>query len=157
MILDQLLTRKPGRRRGLFLLLMVACGCLAGCGPQSDLHGRWFNGDLSLRFLPDGHVLMNSRATGLVRGVYLYEPLPSSASASAELQPNLQLFFADRQINLQAIHVGSQRLNITEIAANSRRNPLRAKQILKKAPPEEERSMQLEERRPLVSASGSNT
>ncbi len=150
---------QPSRRQLLAgsLLFVVSLIGLSGCGPQSDLHGRWFNGDLSLRFLPDGHVVMNSRTTGLVRGVYVYEPLPTSALASTDLQPNLQLYFADRQINLQAVHVGSQRLNITEVFANAPRNPLRAKQILKKAPPEEERSMQLEERRPLASATSDNS
>ena len=136
------------------LLLVVSLNILSGCGPQSDLHGRWFNENLSIRFLPDGYVLMNSRTTGLIRGVYLYDPLPTSALASTELQPNLQLFFADRQIDLQAIHVGSERLNVVEVFANDSRQPLRKKQILKKAPPEDEGSTRLEERHSLVSASG---
>ncbi|WP_166829199.1 hypothetical protein [Thalassoroseus pseudoceratinae] len=152
----QFLVGKSHRSAFMLLLFVVSIGGLSGCGVESDLHGRWFNGEMSIRFLPNGHVLMNSRVTGLVRGVYVYERIPASAAASTNLRPNLQLYFADRQMNLQAVHIGSQRLSVTEVHTNSQRDPLRSKYILKKAPPEDERSMRLEQRRSLASASRDN-
>jgi hypothetical protein len=63
------------------LVAAALCAALSSCSltPQAQLHGRWYNGDMSVRFREDGSVLFNSRA-GRAVGRYLYEtPAPASA------------------------------------------------------------------------------
>lgn len=57
-------------RFGVMLLLATCAGCYQS--PLQRLHGRWFNGDMSIRFQPDGQVVYNSRA-GLAKGRYVLE------------------------------------------------------------------------------------
>jgi hypothetical protein len=52
------------------LLLLAFAGCYQS--PLQRLHGRWFNGDMSIRFQPDGKVFYNSRG-GLAKGRYVFD------------------------------------------------------------------------------------
>lgn len=74
-----------------FLLLFLVCGTLAGCelDPEKKLLGRWYNSDMSIRFRPDGGVILNTRA-GRAVGRYYYDGTSRPAS-SGKLHENLVL------------------------------------------------------------------
>lgn len=56
------------------LLALLSCSLLSSCSttPQSRLHGRWFNEQMSIRFRTDGTVIFNSTA-GLATGRYFFD------------------------------------------------------------------------------------
>ncbi|MBI1348149.1 hypothetical protein GC163_17885 [bacterium] len=63
----------------LVCLALASTGCYQS--PRQKLMGRWYNGDMSLRFRPDGIVLFNN-LDGMASGRYFFtEDRPSGGSA----------------------------------------------------------------------------
>jgi hypothetical protein len=132
---------------------VIAGGCTLD--PETALHGRWYNDDVSVRFEPDGRLVYNSRSTGLVRGAYRFDPTRQSL-ATTEQTPNLVLYFPNSQRRFAAEILTSERLQLTSL--DSRRNrrdrfATRPSAILKKAAAEESRSDRLAPANPLAAAS----
>jgi hypothetical protein len=78
-------------RGAAFALLPMFSCALSGCqlSPEQQLHGRWFNTDMSIRFQPNGGVVFNSRA-GRAEGRYFYDP-QATPTANNEHYENLVL------------------------------------------------------------------
>ncbi len=115
----------PSRRSRLFLLfLALASSSFLGCGlaRPSKLLGRWYNGDVSIRFRENGSVLYNSQNTGLVEGIYRYD---SSALPIASTKPvkNLTLWLPQPGTTLvldfELRYLGDQRIQIRPIFEKS--------------------------------------
>lgn len=53
------------------LLIFIMNGCQGSS--EQQLVGRWYSNELTIRFFPDGRVLMNSPA-GRAKGTYYYNP-----------------------------------------------------------------------------------
>ncbi len=79
---DHIRRTPAGLVRSVRVVAAALCAALSSCSltPQEQIHGRWYNADMSVRFRPDGAVLFNSRA-GRAMGRYVYE---TSAPAAAD-------------------------------------------------------------------------
>lgn len=141
------------RYRHCSAALVLFCLLLGGCSTaEEDLQGRWFNGEVSIRFRPDGTVLYNSRLTGLVEGVYEYHPHPVTQT-SIEPVENLIVDFPGRQLRLDARFAGRTRLRLTEMPAEGQAaNAIPSVALLKKADPRTDRGDGLDSRTPLATA-----
>lgn len=109
-------------RVGVAVLAIVSCGLLSSCTttPQSKLHGRWFNSELSIRFRTDGTVIFNSER-GLATGRYFFngEVRPEAneepvTNLTMDLQRNGEVF----RVNYELQFLGSNRLRITPANPN---------------------------------------
>ncbi len=146
--------------RRLAVGLCLACLCVTGCGQSSNLTGRWFNNDVSIRFRENGTALYNSKATGLVEGRYQYNPKPIAQSGMEPVK-NLTVWLPQSGrtlvLNFQLSLLGSDRIQlkpISEAANRSRsRNPSPVVGVvLKRALNESQHSDGLDETPPLASA-----
>lgn len=107
----------------LWGLICATSGC--STTPQSELHGRWFNSEMSIRFRTDGTVIFNS-TQGLATGRYFFDG-EQRPEASEEPVPNLTM---DLQRNGEVFRVlyeleflGSRRLRITPVESLGRGRP----------------------------------
>jgi hypothetical protein len=111
---------QPRFTKHLAIIFTLPCLCLTGCGfGSSGLTGRWFNKDVSVRFLENGTVLYNSRSTGVVEGQYQYDsrqPLPTGTQPVKNLtlwlpQPG-RVLVLDFELRL----LGNERLQLKQIS-----------------------------------------
>jgi hypothetical protein len=79
------------------------------------LQGRWYNDALSIRFRPDGTLIMNSVETGLISGRYYFDgELRSAASGSPVSNLTMDLVIDDRVVRWQheAQFLGDERMRL---------------------------------------------
>src|SRR5688500_11024633 len=100
------------------LVLCMACFFVAGCGKSSQVTGRWFNKDVSLRFRENGTAVYNSRATGLVEGRYQYDPAPLPPTGTEPVK-NLTVWLPQPgrtlALNFELKRLGSDRIQLKPI------------------------------------------
>lgn len=150
----------PGFSRRIALLSCLACVFATGCGKSSQVTGRWFNKDVSIRFRENGTAVYNSRATGLVEGRYQYDPSPLPPTATEPVK-NLTVWLPQPgrtlALNFELKMLGADRIQlkpISEARASSRRrdsSPI-VGVVLKRATDESQNSDGLDETPPLASA-----
>ena len=97
----------------LSLLLVVT---VSGCSqtPQEAVLGRWYNGDMSLRFRPNGTVVWNTRQ-GMAQGKYSFVgDVPRWASDSTTVRVRLDLTRNGQAIQptLDLQFVGADRIRV---------------------------------------------
>lgn len=102
------------------LLMMSLSGCQQT--PQQKLIGRWYNDEMSIRFRPDGRVLLFSRS-GRAEGRYVFaETQSNNALTKAE---NLVLDVIrdgkPRRMIFDADFLGVDRLRLSDLTPQSRR------------------------------------
>ncbi len=114
-------------RLSRWIVLVFALGScsLPGCGldRQSKLMGRWYNGDVSIRFRENGSVLYNSLGTGLVEGIYRYD---NSALPISSVKPvkNLTVWLPQLGktlvLDFELRYLGESRIQLRPIPKDSR-------------------------------------
>ena len=108
------------RSRLIILLLAIASSSLLGCGlaRQSKLLGRWYNGDVSIRFRENGSLLYNSLGTGLVEGIYRYDHTTLPISSIKPVK-NLTVWLPQPGktlvLDFELRHLGDQRIQLRPI------------------------------------------
>jgi hypothetical protein len=142
------------------LVLCLASVGVTGCGKTSQVTGRWFNKDVSIRFRENGTAVYNSKATGLVEGRYQYNPAPLVQTGTEPVK-NLTVWLPQPgrtlALNFELKMLGSNRIQLKPIpdgpAASRRREerPL-VGVVLKRASEEGQHSDGLDETPPLASA-----
>jgi hypothetical protein len=109
------------------LLALLSCGLLSSCSttPQSSLHGRWFNDEMSIRFRTDGTVIFNSTA-GLATGRYFFngEIRPEASTKpvtnlTMDLERNGEVF----RVTYEVEFLGKNRLRIQPVDSLQRGLP----------------------------------
>lgn len=130
--------KNPSRWFTVLCLLLIAT--LSGCSktPQEALIGRWYNGDMSLRFRQNGTVVWNTQQ-GLAQGRYLFVgKVPRWASESTTVQIRLEVERNGETIqptlNLQ--FVGEDRMRVIPSAQAQTQAVNRLQAVLRRAPPE---------------------
>ncbi len=108
-------------------LLLIAAGVLtttcSGCyqTPQQKLIGRWYNGDMSIRFRPDGSVVYNS-GSGLSRGRYDFQPTGFAAGSQSGVR-NLVVETQGRgrrsRYEFEAVFLAHDRLRLHDLSPHS--------------------------------------
>jgi hypothetical protein len=71
---NMFLMTSPNRRVALAAILSLAACTLSGCqlSREQQLMGRWYNSNVSIRFRPDGSVLLNTEG-GRAVGRYYFD------------------------------------------------------------------------------------
>ncbi|MCA9067927.1 MAG: hypothetical protein KDA84_03340 [Planctomycetaceae bacterium] len=150
------------RIRQAMFLAFALCFPLTGCGlnQQTKLLGRWYNSQISIRFVENNMVVYNSRTTGLVRGRYQFTPT-TQAVANDTPKKNLTLWLPQTGrilvLDYELKYLGDDRLQLTRLPAewaNSQQpssSPSRAI-VLKRALPEEEGSNGFDKKHPIAEA-----
>lgn len=123
----------------LSLLLVVT---VSGCSqtPQEAVLGRWYNGDMSLRFRPNGTVVWNTRQ-GMAQGKYSFVgDVPRWASESTTVRVRLDVTRNGQAIQptLDLQFVGSDRIRVIPGAQAQTRATDRLQAVLKRAQSESE-------------------
>lgn len=107
------------------LLVLAISGCTQT--PQEAVVGRWYNGDMSLRFQPNGDVIWNT-SQGLAQGRYVFVgQVPRWATDHTSARVRLDVVRNNVQINpeLELQFVGADRLRVKP--ADTSRSPLAAR------------------------------
>jgi hypothetical protein len=142
------------------LLLCLVCVLVTGCGKSSQVTGRWFNKDVSIRFRENGTAVYNSKATGLVEGRYQYDPSPLPPTATEPVK-NLTVWLPQPgrtlALNFELKMLGSDRIQLKPISDGPRTSQRRDTSplvgvVLKRALDESQPSDSLDETPPLASA-----
>ncbi len=118
-----------GRRKPCVSVWIWALGLLllAGChrSPRELLIGRWYNGEMSLRFNPDGTALYNS-SRGKAPGRYQFEPSLVAAGAQAGT-PNLIVEVAHpggrERYQFEAVFLAQDRLRLHDLTPRPTSRP----------------------------------
>lgn len=123
----------------LSLLLVVT---VSGCSqtPQEAVLGRWYNGDMSLRFRPNGTVVWNTRQ-GMAQGKYSFVgDVPRWASDSTTVRVRLDVTRDGQLIQptLDLQFVGADRIRVIPGAQAQTRATDRLQAVLKRAQSESE-------------------
>ncbi len=130
---------------------------------RQKLMGRWFNNGISIRFRPNGTVLYNSRATGLVEGQYHYDPQYQPIS-QAKAVKNLTVWLPrpgkTLVLEFELRYLGESEIQLRRIPKPRKsRQPLDFSEtmavILSRAPSDDKDSDQLAETEPIASANSS--
>jgi hypothetical protein len=99
----------------VMVCLITLCGCYQT--PQQKLLGRWYNGEMSLRFQPDGTAVYNS-VQGKSFGRYVFEP-PRLVTGSQAGQPNLVVDLATtdgkHRYQFEAVFIAQDRLRLHDL------------------------------------------
>jgi hypothetical protein len=112
--------------RPWFSLMLVWCGLmLVGCQqtPQQKLVGRWYNGDMSVRFREDGRVSLFSRS-GHVEGRYQFAGTNTSTVGSAAAQNLVMDVVRNGRIvrmMFDADFLGDDRLRLSDLTPKTSR------------------------------------
>lgn len=120
------------------LLLLSVCGCSQT--PQEAVLGRWYNGDMSLRFRPNGTVVWNTRQ-GMAQGKYSFVgQVPRWASESTTVRVRLDVVRNGQAIQptLDLQFVGADRMRVIPGAQAQTRATDRLQAVLKRAQSESE-------------------
>lgn len=98
---------------------------LAGCQqtPQQKLIGRWYNDEMSIRFRPDGRVLLFSR-NGRVEGRYVFAEAQSSNALIKSENLVLEVIGngKPRRMTFDADFLGEDRLRLSDLSPQARRS-----------------------------------
>jgi len=132
--------RKAHRWFAALCLLLVVT--VSGCNqtPQEAVLGRWYNGDMSLRFRPNGTVVWNTRQ-GMAQGKYSFVgDVPRWASDSTTVRVRLDVTRNGQAIQptLDLQFVGADRLRVIPGAQAQTRATDRLQAVLKRAQSESE-------------------
>lgn len=132
--------RKAHRWSAALCLLLVVT--VSGCNqtPQEAVLGRWYNGDMSLRFRPNGTVVWNTRQ-GMAQGKYSFVgDVPRWASESTTVRVRLDVTRNGQAIQptLDLQFVGADRLRVIPGAQAQTRATDRLQAVLKRAQSESE-------------------
>lgn len=132
--------RKPSRWFVILCTLLIAT--VSGCNktPQEAVIGRWHNGDMSLRFRPNGTVVWNS-SQGLAQGRYVFVgSVPRWATENTTIRVRLDVLRKGQAIqpmfDLQL--VGNDRLRVHPVAQTKTRATNRLQAVLRRAQSESE-------------------
>ncbi len=120
------------------LLITTVCGCSQT--PQEAVLGRWYNGDMSLRFRPNGTVVWNTRQ-GMAQGKYSFVgDVPRWASESTTVRIRLDVTRNGQAIQptLDLQFVGSDRMRVIPSTQAQTRATDRLQAVLKRAQSESE-------------------
>jgi hypothetical protein len=116
--------------RGLWCLMFSAVTMLASSSctatPQQHLHGRWYNDVASIRFRPDGTLILNSRETGLATGRYYFDGETRSQSAGTPVSNlTMDLMLEGRLVRWEheVQFLGDERLRLQPISRPARGRP----------------------------------
>ena len=132
--------------RWIVLIFALGSCSLPGCGwdRQSKLMGRWYNGDVSIRFRENGSVLYNSLGTGLVEGIYRYDHTALPISSIKPVK-NLTVWLPQPgktlELDFELRYLGESRIQLRPLPKNSGGDANSQSLavlgvILKKSPPE---------------------
>ncbi len=132
--------RKSSRWFVVLCALLIAT--VSGCNktPQEAVIGRWYNGDMSLRFRPNGTVVWNS-PQGLAQGRYVFVgSVPRWATENTTIRVRLDVLRKGQAIqpmfDLQL--VGSDRMRVHPAAQAQTRATNRLQAVLRRAQSESE-------------------
>lgn len=132
--------RKWFRGAGVVCLLLLTV--VSGCNetPQQAILGRWYNGDMSLRFRPNGTVVWNTRQ-GMAQGRYSFVgSVPRWASESTTVRVRLEVVRNGEAIQptLDLQFVGADRMRMIPGAQAQTQATDRLQAVLKRAQTEAE-------------------
>lgn len=115
--------RSLTRTVGCLLLITGLGGCYQT--PQQQLIGRWFNGEMSIRFEPDGRVVYSSEL-GLAHGRYQFEPGKISPQAQ-QGTPNLFVEVRQNGVRVpyafEAVFIARDRLRLQDLTERPASRP----------------------------------
>jgi hypothetical protein len=120
------------------LLIMTVTGCSQT--PQEALLGRWYNGDMSLRFRPNGTVVWNTQQ-GMAQGTYTFlGDVPRWASDNTTIRVRLDVTRNGQAIQptLDLQFVGSDRMRLIPGTQAQTRATDRLQAVLRRAQSESE-------------------
>lgn len=118
-------------------LMFLAAAAFSGCTqtPQEAVVGRWYNGEMSLRFQPNGAVVWNTQQ-GLAQGRYEFVgQIPRWATDNTSARVRLDVIRNNEQIHpeLDVQFVGADRLRIKPAEATRSRAAARTQIVLRRA------------------------
>ena len=156
----------PNHASWKLLVILTVLTAMAGCAKDrpTQLMGRWYSNDVSMRFRKNGTVLYNSRNTGLVEGRYEYDASLTSG-AQAKPQQNLTIWLPQPGrilvLEFDMRFLGNDRIQMKPIVDERGRSELGALMagtgmVLKRAADDGQDSNALNETPPLVSATPNN-
>lgn len=129
---------------GLAIVCLLLISTVSGCSktPQEAVVGRWYNGDMSLRFRPNGTVVWNTEQ-GMAQGRYtLVGNVPRWATESATVSVRLDVVRNGQALQpiLDLQFVGADRLRVNPTASpqTQTRRPGRMQTVLRRAASETE-------------------
>ncbi len=130
-------TAKRTARRIAVSLMFLAFVTISGCTqtPQEAVVGRWYNGDMSLRFQTNGAVVWNS-PQGLAQGRYVFVgQVPRWATDNTSARVRLDVIRNNETINpeLELQFVGSDRLRVKPTEVTRSRAAARTQVVLRRA------------------------
>ncbi len=130
-------TARRAARMTAVSLMFLAAAALSGCTqtPQEAVVGRWYNGEMSLRFQRNGAVVWNTQQ-GIAQGRYVFVgPIPRWATDNTAARVRLDVIRNNEQIHpeLELQFVGNNRLRIKPTEATRSRAAARTQVVLRRA------------------------
>lgn len=128
--------------RGLFVWSSLLVAAVSGCSqtPQEAILGRWYNGEMSLRFRPNGTVVWNTQQ-GLAQGKYVFVgQVPRWASESTTVRVRMDVVRNGQAIQptLDLQFVGADRIRVIPGVQAQTRATDRLQAVLRRAQSENE-------------------
>lgn len=128
--------------RGVGIACLLLLTVVSGCNetPQQAVLGRWYNGDMSLRFRPNGTVVWNTRQ-GMAQGRYSFVgSVPRWASEGTTVRVRLEIVRNGEAIQptLDLQFVGADRMRVIPGAQAQTSATDRLQAVLRRAQTEAE-------------------
>ena len=128
--------------RWFAILCSVLIVTISGCNktPQEAVLGRWYNGDMSLRFRPNGTVVWNTQQ-GMAQGRYVFVgTVPRWATENTTVRVRLDVMRNGQAIQpmLDLQFVGGDRLRVNPAAQAQTQATNRLQAVLRRAQTESE-------------------
>ncbi len=130
-------TARKAARMTTMPLMFLAAIAITGCTqtPQEAIEGRWYNGEMSLRFQKNGAVVWNT-PQGLAQGRYEFVgQVPRWAEENTSTRIRLDVVRNNEQIHpeLDLQFIGNDRLRVKPAETTRSRAATRTQVVLRRA------------------------